>query len=107
MLSWIFYPLINRPLVSAIEVTREYFNNPIRIEGQTPVVHTGKTFLIEHHIHGSSRLGVETKNILLSGEATEPLNDLYGNLIGDKRYELSNHLGNVLAAVSDGKDSGS
>ncbi|PKV51936.1 YD repeat-containing protein [Aquimarina sp. MAR_2010_214] len=58
--------------------------------------------LREHHIYGSSRLGLEEKNILLTTTDT-PAITTFSNTVGDKRYELSNHLGNVLSVVSDRK----
>jgi photosystem II stability/assembly factor-like uncharacterized protein len=56
----------------------------------------------EKHIYGSSRLGVHNERIELLGT----LNDTYSmdyvqHHIGDKTYELTNHLGNVLSVVSD------
>ncbi|WP_123803404.1 RHS repeat protein [Flavivirga aquatica] len=54
--------------------------------------------LAEHHIYGSSRLGIQQ----YIGDLT-PLENKFINTIGDKRYELSNHLGNVLSVVSDRK----
>ncbi|PKV51934.1 YD repeat-containing protein [Aquimarina sp. MAR_2010_214] len=58
--------------------------------------------LREHHIYGSSRLGLEEKNILLT-TTDMPAITTFSNTVGDKRYELSNHLGNVLSVVSDRK----
>ena len=55
--------------------------------------------LKEHHIYGSSRLGIQ--NADFNETALEPNN--YKSNIGDKRYELSNHLNNVLSVVSDKK----
>lgn len=56
----------------------------------------------EKHIYGSSRLGVHIERIGLLGT----LNDTYsmGNIqhhIGDKNYELKNHLQNIVTVVSD------
>lgn len=56
----------------------------------------------EKHIYGSSRLGLHSERIPLLGTQ----NDIYsmGNIqhhIGDRSYELSNHLGNVLTVISD------
>jgi hypothetical protein len=52
--------------------------------------------LTEHHIYGSSRIGVQeygkTDNI-----------SYFSRLVGDKRYELTNHLGNVLSVINDKK----
>ncbi len=50
----------------------------------------------EHHIYGSSRLG--TQNYRRPDES-----DIFSRNTGDKNYELANHLGNVLAVVSDRK----
>ncbi len=54
--------------------------------------------LSEHHIYGSSRLGIQEYK-----ETPTLSTALYTNHVGDKRYELSNHLGNVLSVVSDRK----
>jgi|GEM_PF-1521598 len=76
--------------------------------------------LKEHHLYGSSRLGVENKNtdlaivnmewnggMLKSIDTTLSLftknQSYFTQTIGDKNYELSNHLGNVLVVVSDRK----
>ncbi|MNX77013.1 hypothetical protein D3C86_1085330 [compost metagenome] len=56
----------------------------------------------EKHMYGSSRLGLHNERIPLLGTQ----NDVYSmsniqHHIGDRNYELSNHLGNVLTVVSD------
>jgi RHS repeat-associated protein len=51
----------------------------------------------EQHIYGSSRLGIMTPKVVLG--ASPPGDEVLH--LGIKRYELSNHLGNVLAVVSD------
>ena len=57
--------------------------------------------LTEQHIYGSSRLGLqEPADIVFDGNDTEIPAE---NIIGDKRYELSNHLGNVLSVITDEK----
>jgi hypothetical protein len=83
-----------------------------------------KYTLKEHDIYGSSRLGIEEKNTIL-GEVNFAFTDYTadGNFfrpgtgtliagaaipqptrtVGDKEYELSNHLGNVMVVVSDKK----
>jgi len=62
----------------------------------------------EHHIYGSSRIGVHQTTLLLrtryaSGEISITLEDKeYSEMYRGKRhYELSNHLGNVQVVVSD------
>jgi RHS repeat-associated protein len=72
---------------------------------------TKKYYLKEHHIYGSSRLGIENKDQVLpiltsTGPITpvqNPKIDTYSRIVGDKYYELSNHLGNVLSVVTDRK----
>jgi RHS repeat-associated protein len=62
--------------------------------------------LSEQYLYGSSRLGIYTRDLLLTGLA----GDMHTRLKGSKQYELSNHLGNVLSTVSDrrsGVDAGS
>src|SRR5690606_12683257 len=67
--------------------------------------------LIEHHVYGSSRLGIVERNQNMDLPRAEAVpEDLVGNTYlyetvrGKKFFELTNHLGNVLATVSDKKD---
>ena len=73
---------------------------------------TGSSLLtqIEQHLYGSSRLGIYNRNI--NADATSPTGtnaNLIGKYLtsnftrGNKLFELSNHLGNVLLTVSDKK----
>ncbi len=86
---------------------------------------TKKFVLNEHHLYGSSRLGVKThKRVLLrkefsiSGfaeggeyivdEVTDSFayvasSEYFCRVLAQKQYELTNHLGNVLATVLDRK----
>jgi len=57
--------------------------------------------LAEQHIYGSSRLGMATPNLRLDQSVTPSGFSL--RLLGQKAYETSNHLGNVMAVVSDRK----
>ncbi len=66
--------------------------------------------LNEHHIYGSSRLGIVERNLLLAEEILHTDSVSYYSYMVDsikyqyrgmKRYELSNHLGNVLAVITD------
>lgn len=58
--------------------------------------------LTERNIYGSSRLG--NNNAPVEMIATTPPNpSQYSHHIGYRQYELSNHLGNVLAVLSDRK----
>ncbi|MGV6862647.1 MAG: RHS repeat-associated core domain-containing protein [Putridiphycobacter sp.] len=61
------------------------------------------TTLDEQYIYGGKRLGTKNAQIELynHGVVTPPATDIISNYRGTKSYELSNHLGNVLAVVSD------
>lgn len=65
---------------------------------------TKKMYLSERMIYGSTRLGVESgpSTQLSNGTPLTPTTR-YSLSVGDKRYELANHLGNVLNVVSDRK----
>ena len=64
-------------------------------------------YLTEQHLYGSNRLGLAQTNVkLYPGTYKNPhLADSsnYAIFEGWKRYELTNHLGNVLAVISDRK----
>jgi RHS repeat-associated protein len=59
----------------------------------------------EIHLYGSSRLGMATKHIapdttvVLSGGFVSGIKSIFAR--GEKLFELSNHLGNVLVTISD------
>ncbi len=64
--------------------------------------------LVEHHMYGSSRLGIIQRGQNMDSLKVNPINaNLVGNTYlfqstrGEKLYELSNHLGNVLVTISD------
>ena len=57
--------------------------------------------LIERNIYGSSRLGMNRDSIEMIAATVDTVN--YAHTVGEKRYELSNHLGNVLNTISDKK----
>lgn len=64
--------------------------------------------LSERNLYGSSRLGAERPNQLLgfrtiNQTVTQTTDYLAKNYTGDKTYELSNHLGNVLEVITDRK----
>jgi RHS repeat-associated protein len=59
-------------------------------------------YLAERNIYGSSRVGQEQMNREMTNSAYNFYED-WSTLMGDKRYEMSNHLGNVLQVVTDRK----
>jgi YD repeat-containing protein len=54
----------------------------------------------EQHLYGSSRLGMWQADIEMTGRVPNPYDETE---IGSRHYELTNHLGNVMATVSDKK----
>jgi RHS repeat-associated protein len=67
----------------------------------TQASNVNNTFILaEQHIYGSSRLGMAMPNYNTTGA---PLSNLYIRTLGQKQYELSNHLGNVLNTILDKK----
>ena len=60
-----------------------------------------ETKIEEFHIYGSSRLG--TLNLDYDTVTNQLLNDQGKLILGSRNYELTNHLGNVLAVISDKK----
>jgi len=64
-----------------------------------------RTILDEQYIYGSKRVGVLKANQIVYDDkpievSTSPKKE---NILGKKRYELTNHLGNVLATITDRK----
>jgi RHS repeat-associated protein len=57
--------------------------------------------LQEQHLYGSSRLGLNTPDLEMIGALSNL--DTMKSWFGNKTYELSNHLGNVLTVISDRK----
>ncbi|MBL7935691.1 MAG: hypothetical protein JNM51_07770, partial [Bacteroidia bacterium] len=57
--------------------------------------------LKEQHIYGSSRLGTNTSTI--DPTVINSNGNYYKRILGNKNYELSNHLGNVVAVINDRK----
>ncbi|MBO9204000.1 MULTISPECIES: RHS repeat domain-containing protein [Niastella] len=62
-----------------------------------------KTKWTEQHLYGSSRLGIWQPNMEVA-TTWQPPGEGNGQLnLGERAYELCNHLGNVLATISDDK----
>jgi len=67
---------------------------------------TGSTLsykLTERNLYGSLRLGVDNVNIEMISALLPSNTDSTGRILGKKQFELENHLGNVIATVSDKK----
>ena len=67
--------------------------------GTTVAVNSAYTLnLTEQHMYGSSRLGIINRNISIKTAFVKPA--VVNFMRGNKFFELSNHLGNVLVRVS-------
>ncbi|HKO79596.1 MAG TPA: RHS repeat-associated core domain-containing protein, partial [Chitinophagaceae bacterium] len=72
-------------------------------QGTVMAVYSGNNTALalnEQHIYGSSRLGIWNRNVDMD---VSPNANSYNFTRGNKFFELSNHLGNVLATISDKK----
>jgi RHS repeat-associated protein len=88
----------------------EYYNDLIESLSEENSSQHWVYKLNEHHIYGSSRLGIVERNLLLAEEILHTDSVAYYSYMVDsikyqyrgmKRYELSNHLGNILAVITD------
>lgn len=130
-------PAVGEPDVTYTHYVRDASGNVMatykrnqKINASNPAAFDDEIAIREHHLYGSSRLGI--KNIQ-EGEGTvgtpgtfnnfgtttlgerivgnaisfDPITPIVEEIkqrnLGEKNYELSNHLGNVLAVVSDNK----
>lgn len=67
---------------------------------------SGTLTLVEQPLYGSSRLGERRPGLLLTTGQTLPASTgYYARVLGQKLYELTDHLGNVRAVVTDEKTS--
>jgi len=73
-------------------------------EGKNSGSSMSELYLKEQHLYGNSRLGIKQSDIPAEDLAnyTAPLG-ITNRTAGQRFYELSNHLGNVLSTVSDNK----
>ena len=62
---------------------------------------SGDLRLSEQHLYGAKRLGMRSSNLLVASINSQ--NGDQNDNSAEKRYELTNHLANVLAVVSDQK----
>ena len=92
------------PTVETTYYVRDAQGNPLSVYKGEDTNDETTLMLTENQIYGSSRLGLEDKNQVVYVEGLgEPDQVELKKQVGDKRFELSNHLGNVLSVVSDKK----
>jgi hypothetical protein len=92
----------NRVLKTFIvtDTTRSYYIRDA--QGNTMAVYTRRRDTVvwtEQHLYGSSRLGIWESNLRLTPSVDVTKSGRIQE--GQKRYELTNHLGNVLVTVND------
>lgn len=97
--------IVKNTTTQAIEKTTLYFRdaqgNVLMTEEILATVTNNIKGSREFAIYGSSRLGVYTEDVLDVLPPAAP--NEYERIVGLRAYELSNHLGNVLATISDYK----
>ncbi len=83
---------------------RDAQGNVLSVYNQLPS-RSAPYILKEQHIYGSSRVGLQQPELSLVGigATTVEKGNTFNRIVGDKRYELSNHLGNVLEVINDKK----
>lgn len=76
-----------------------HLSSDIKYLAYKDTIYADSLYWQEQHLYGSSRLGMA----LLKREVSKPnLQPFYDWMVG-RRYELTNHLGNVLATIKDEK----
>jgi RHS repeat-associated protein len=65
----------------------------------------GRAELKEQHLYGAGRLGmIQRHELIYDGGVPDPnVSGITGSILGDKRYEITNHLGNVNVVINDRK----
>ena len=81
---------------------RDASGNVMGIYEKSNSLNNGDLTLSELHLYGSSRLGIFNRSINVQNTAPNTTG-IYTFERGNKIFELSNHLGNILATVSDKK----
>lgn len=80
---------------------RDASGNVMSIYTQDAAINSGQLTQTEIHLYGSSRLGLV--NTSTNVQALANTNGITTFIKGNKVFELSNHLGNVLVTISDKK----
>ncbi|ATL49380.1 hypothetical protein COR50_20580 [Chitinophaga caeni] len=78
---------------------RDASGNTLAVYGNTASDPSG-VYWQEQHLYGSSRLGLFRPGVKLGSGGTVSTS---WNTLGNKQFELTNHLGNVLAVISNKK----
>jgi len=100
---------VSKTIVNGSLTTTEYYvrdpqGNVLAIYADTLQNADRKFILSELHIYGSSRLGTyKVDSVLWENGTIATSSNKYSFKLGQKRYELSNHLGNVQTVISDRK----
>ncbi|MBS1650940.1 MAG: hypothetical protein JSU07_02925 [Bacteroidetes bacterium] len=80
---------------------RDAQGNVMSVYNKKPVSSSMSYKLAEQHLYGSSRIGMVNSNMEMIG--APPVPDTSKSYLGNKQYELANHLGNVITVISDKK----
>lgn len=85
-----------------METRQTIANATIKYNKYIDAVSPTKLYWQEQHLYGSSRLGMALPQFDVTATATS-ITDRYKKWQVGRQYELSNHLGNVLATIKDEK----
>jgi RHS repeat-associated protein len=80
---------------------RDAQGNTMATYQEAPITGTVGLTLEEHNVYGSSRLGNVQHVLTVTASPAPAANPTH--TVGEKNFELSNHLGNVLSVVNDHK----
>ena len=100
---------IYKPLNTSDQTQWVYTYYANEAHGKTMAVYdiklaTSYAYLKEQHLYGGERLGmVQLNKTVYANGTTLPMDNYSTNTLGNKRYELVNHLGNVNAVITDRK----
>src|SRR5690606_4747352 len=106
----VVYPKSAPGVINTEGITKTYYVRDA--QGNVMSIYTLKTedseknlYLRERMLYGSTRLGMEQVNQIVA--STEPtnidINTAQQRVVGDKRYEMQNHLNSVMVTVTDRK----
>ncbi len=92
-----------------LKVTTYYVRDPqgnvlAVYEKKEDAVGVGQFQLKERHLYGASRLGMVSQNVILTQFDKSTSNQTQNSTtpqLGNTHYELTNHLGNVMAVITD------
>src|SRR5690606_38923637 len=106
----VVYPKSAPGVIDTDEITKTYYVHDA--QGNVMSIYTLKTedseknlYLSERMLYGSTRLGMEQVNQIVAStnSGNIDINTAQQRVVGDKRYEMQDHLNSVMVTVTDRK----